>query len=146
MNILPRLLYPIQMLPTCIPLKLFKWIHSAFCSYVCKNKCPRRKLQKLQCPIRKGGLALPNRIYYHWASQLRFVADCIKDSEFCFTDLESISLDTVSMSDLPFVCSRKLQIKMEDNFKATNTCKSLNSIANNPDFEYTCVVVVFGDC
>ena len=64
------------------------------------------------------------------------------------------------MSDLPFVCLRKLQIKMKDNFIATNICKSLNSIckhfglsqyaflapiANNPDFEYTCVDGAFRD-
>ena len=64
------------------------------------------------------------------------------------------------MSDLPFVCSRKLQIRMKDNFIATDICKSLNSIrkhfgftlysflapiANNTDFEYTCIVVVFRD-
>ena len=75
-----------------------------------------------------------NLIYYHWASQLRFVVDCVKDSEFSFTDLESIGLDNVSMSDLPFVCSRKLQIRMKDNFIATDICKSLNSIRKHFGF------------
>ena len=77
-----------------------------------KNKRPRMKLQKLQSQIRKGGLALPNLIYYHWASQLRFITDCVKGNEFSFADLESIGLDNVSVSDLTFVCSRKLQIKL----------------------------------
>ena len=131
MNVLPCLLYPIQMLPTYIPLKLFKLIHSAFRRFVWKNKRPRMKLQNLQFTISKGGLALPNLIYYHWASQLRFVADSVKDSEFSFTDLESIGLDNVSMSDLPFVSSSNLQIKMKDNFIATNIFKSLNSICKH---------------
>lgn len=111
------------MLRTSIPLKLFKLIHSAIRRFVWKYKRPKLKLQKLQTPIRKAGLALPNLIYYHWASQLRFVTDWVKD-----TDLESIGLDNVSISDLPFVCSRKLQVKIKDNFIATNICKSLNSI------------------
>lgn len=58
MNVLPRLLYQIQMLTHCIPLKLFKLIHNAFRRFVWKNKHPRRTLQKLQSPIRKGGSAL----------------------------------------------------------------------------------------
>ena len=59
MNVLPRLLYPVEMLPTCIRLKLFKLINSAFRRFFWKNKRPRMKLQKLQPPIRKGELALP---------------------------------------------------------------------------------------
>ncbi len=148
------------MLPTYIPLKLFKSIHSAIRRFVWKNKRPRLKRQKLQSPIKDGGLALPNLIYYHWASQLRFVTDWVKDSQFSFTDLESIGLENVSISDLPFVCSTKLQITMKDNFIATNICKTLVSIrkyfgldhylflapiVNNPDFEYTCVDVGFRD-
>ena len=78
-----------------LPLKLFKLTHRAIRRFVWKNKHPRLKLQKLQSPIRKGGLALPNLIFYHWASQLRFVTDWVKDSQFSFTDLESIGLDSV---------------------------------------------------
>ena len=110
--------------------------------------------------VKKINLALPNLISYHWASHLRFVTDCIKGNEFSFTDLESIGLDNVSVSDLPFVCLRKLKIKMKDNFIATHICKSLKSIckhfglnqysflapiANKPDFEYTCVDRAFRD-
>ena len=107
-NVLPRLLYPIQMLPS-IPLKLFKSIHSAICRFVWKNKHPRMKLQKLQSPIRKGGLALPNLISYNWASQQRFVTEWVQDSQFSFSDMESIGLENVLLSDLPFVCFKKLQ-------------------------------------
>lgn len=140
------------MLPTYIPLKLFKLIHSAIWRFIWKNKRPKLKLEKLQSLIRDAGLALPNLIYYHWASQLRFVTDWVKDSQFSFTDLESIGLENVPVSDLRFVCFRKLQIKMKDNFIAINICKTLVSIrkyfgidhysflapiTNNPDFKFT---------
>lgn len=74
-NVLPRLLYVLQMLPTNIPSKIFKKIHSIVGAFVWNNKRPRMELSKLQLPNHKGGLSIPNFQFYHWASQSKFAGE-----------------------------------------------------------------------
>lgn len=96
MNVLPRMLYPLQMLPNPIPVFknfffFFRMLHGLIRKFVWKNKHPRFKLQKWQLPVQRGGLALPNFIYYHWASQMRSIVDWIKnDDNSSFLDLQAI--------------------------------------------------------
>lgn len=82
MNVLPRLLYIIQMLPIYIPSKIFTKIHSAVGVFVWNNKRPRMEFRKLQLPIKKGGLGIPNFKFYHWAAQLKFMSEWIKKKSF----------------------------------------------------------------
>uniref|UniRef100_A0A3B3Z6M4 Reverse transcriptase zinc-binding domain-containing protein n=1 Tax=Periophthalmus magnuspinnatus TaxID=409849 RepID=A0A3B3Z6M4_9GOBI len=153
MNVLPRLLYIIQMLPSYISSKIFKQIHSAIRAFLWNNKRPRMELQKLQLPIQKGGLGIPNFQFYHWASQLKFVSEWVKNGLFCFPDLEGIGLDTAQLEYLPFLCLEKVYANIKNNYILKNICKSLSAIrkhfsidkysfsapiANNPDFQLTC--------
>ncbi len=63
MNVLPRLLYPMAMLPLHITKKLAKEIERDFSKFVWNGKKPR---------LRRG-VAFPNLMYYNWACHSRTI-------------------------------------------------------------------------
>lgn len=67
MNVLSRILYPIQMIPNIIPDSVFKDIHKTISKFICKNRQPKMRLQKLQLLVEGGGPAVPNFLYCHWS-------------------------------------------------------------------------------
>uniref|UniRef100_A0A3B3BPS5 Reverse transcriptase domain-containing protein n=1 Tax=Oryzias melastigma TaxID=30732 RepID=A0A3B3BPS5_ORYME len=67
MNVLPRLLYPMQMLPLYITKKNNKVLDKAFTNFIWAGKKPRQKLKILQLNSDMGGLSVPNIIFYNWA-------------------------------------------------------------------------------
>ena len=159
MNILPRLLYPIQMLPNYFPAKYFKAIHSMISRFIWKNKRPRLKLEKLHLSVKEGGLSLPNVMYYHWASQIRYIVEWLKnDNESTFLDLEANGCGP-ALSELPFINGAMSSHEISDNFIVRNTLKSWNQIRRhfgittqysmlapvycNPDFTQSCSDVGF---
>ena len=159
MNVLPRLLYPLQMLPNYIPVKFFKSLHSVISKFVWKGNRPRFKLEKLQLPRDKGGLALPNIMYYHWASQIRYITEWLNnDASSTFLDLENIGCEPV-LSDMPFINNAISLQGINDNFIVRNTLKTWNQVRRhfgiknqlsilapivcNPDFELSCLDVGF---
>lgn len=71
MNIFPRLLYPLQMLPLWLSKKVAADIERAFSRFIWHGKRPRQKIKTLQLPADRGGLALPNIYYYNWACHAR---------------------------------------------------------------------------
>ena len=148
-----------QMLPNYFPTKYFKTIHSMICRFIWNNKRPRLKMVKLQLSVKEGGLGLPNIMYYHWASQIRYVAEWIKnDNDSTFLDLEAIGC-RLSLSEIPFVNGATQLHEIRDNFIVRNTLKSLNQIRKhfgiatqysvlapvycNPDFSQSCLDVGF---
>lgn len=78
MNILPRLLYPMQMLPLWISKKVILDLEKAFSRYIWHNKKPRIKFKSLQLPVERGGLALPNLRFYNWACHIRIIWDWLQ--------------------------------------------------------------------
>lgn len=78
MNILPRLLYPLQMLPLWIPRRVISDLEKAFSQFIWHNKKPRIKIKTLNLPVERGGLALPNLRYYNWACHTRIVWDWLQ--------------------------------------------------------------------
>ncbi len=64
MNVLPRIFYLFQSLPTEI-------LKSQFKDWNKKRGRPRIKYTTLQIPKDKGGLALPNLLEYYYATQIR---------------------------------------------------------------------------
>ena len=88
MNVLPGSLYPMQMLPNHSLVKFFKSLHSMICTFVWKYKRPRLKLEKLQLPVDKEVLTLPNIMHHHWASQIRDITEWIRNDRCGFQNME----------------------------------------------------------
>ncbi len=56
MNILPRLLYPLQMTPLYIGRNMIRDLEEHFSRFIWHKKKPRMKISKLQLPIEAGVL------------------------------------------------------------------------------------------
>uniref|UniRef100_A0A3P9KC19 Reverse transcriptase domain-containing protein n=1 Tax=Oryzias latipes TaxID=8090 RepID=A0A3P9KC19_ORYLA len=74
MNILPRVLYPMQMLPLKINRKTFSELEKCLSKFIWHGKKPRLKIRTLQLPYERGGQALPNFLFYFWACHARIVS------------------------------------------------------------------------
>ena len=55
MNILPRLLYPMQMIPLWITRKIVKSFERDLSKFIWHDKKPRLKMKTLQLPVDRGG-------------------------------------------------------------------------------------------
>ena len=98
MNIIPRLLYPIQMVPVVFPHKTIKSLNSWFSSLIWAKKKACIKLATLCLPSLEGGLDLPDIRKYQLSAHLHFITDWIhKDPTSLWLDIEG------SMSKLPLV-------------------------------------------
>lgn len=86
MNVLPRLLYPLQMLPLYLTKKTNKDLERAVSKFIWHGKKPRLRLKVLQLSTDMGGRALPNLIFYNWACHARHLwswLHAFKDGESC---------------------------------------------------------------
>ncbi len=81
MNVSPRLLYQLQMVPIILSNKAVKIIEGWLSSFIW-NKRPRLKLAKLHLPSAVGGLDLPNVKWYQVAAHLKFAAEWLKEDQF----------------------------------------------------------------
>lgn len=96
MNVLPRLLYPIQMIPVLLSHKTLKSLKSWFSSFIWAKKKPRLSLATLCLPSSEGGLDLPDIKKYQLSAHLRYITDWKRsDPMSIWLDIES------SMSNLP---------------------------------------------
>lgn len=71
MNIFPRFLYLFQCIPIFLPLSFFRKLDTLLLNFIWNKKTPRLSRQVLQRPKASGGMALPNFLYYHWATTIR---------------------------------------------------------------------------
>ena len=78
MNVLPRLLYPIQMIPVLFSKRVLKDINGWLRSFIWNKRRPRLKMAVLHLPGSMGGLDLPNIKIYQLCAHLRFVNDWVK--------------------------------------------------------------------
>uniref|UniRef100_A0A669DWM5 Reverse transcriptase domain-containing protein n=2 Tax=Oreochromis TaxID=8139 RepID=A0A669DWM5_ORENI len=77
MNVLPRLLYPLQMLPITVSKKIVKEIEKDLSMFIWRGKKPRLSMKTLQLPKDKGGLAFPNILLYNWSCHSRVIHEWI---------------------------------------------------------------------
>lgn len=111
MNVLPRLLYPIQMVPILFSHKILKDLNGWFSSFIWSKKRPRLKIATLQLPSSEGGLDLPNIKYYQLSSHLRFIAEWVrKDTTSIWFDIESLQ-SKCPLENLLFIKNFKLITK-----------------------------------
>lgn len=68
---MPQMLYILHNCPIRLTLQLFRTIDSVFSDFVWRGGKPRIRLEILQQPIDKGGIAIPNARLYFIASQLQ---------------------------------------------------------------------------
>ncbi len=73
MNILPRILYPMQMLPLWFPKNNILDLERSFSKFIWQRKKLRVKMKILQLPVDSGGQALPNLKFYNWACHTRTI-------------------------------------------------------------------------
>lgn len=150
MIVLPRLLYPLQMIPIILSNKVVKIIEGWLSSFIWKKRRPRLKLAKLQLSSTAGGLDLPNVKWYQLASLLRFVAQWLKgDQSSIWLDIEAAQCDC-PLRNLLFLKNFAYAKNLCSNPIVNNTLKAwklvrsiegktslmspLTSIQGNPDF------------
>ena len=82
MSILPKYLYLFQSTPLAPPLSFFRSLEKLFSSFIWNNRRPRLTLFYL--PFDRGGLQLPNLMWYYWAAQIRagifYFAKCYENN------------------------------------------------------------------
>lgn len=100
MNVLPRLLYPIQMIPVVFSKRVLKDLNRWLSSFIWRKRRPRLKMSVLQLPGSKGGLDIPNIRTYQLGAHLRNISNWItKDVSSVWLDIET-SLSKYSLPDL----------------------------------------------
>lgn len=98
MNILPRLLYPIQMIPINFTHKTIRKLNGWFSSFIWAKKRARIKISTLMLPFSVGGLDLPDIQRDQLSVHLRYISDWVhRESRTVWFDIES------SLSKLPLV-------------------------------------------
>lgn len=129
MNILPRILYPLQMLPNSLPSYIFKDLHRSISNFIWNRKRHKIRLDKLQLPIQEGGLSVPNIQYYHWAIQLKNVSEWVtQDQNSIYLDLDSLGHDPLILSGVPFFETVNHIPDIQHNYILNNIFNSLKSI------------------
>lgn len=109
MNVLPRLLYPIQMIPILFSKRVLRDINGWLSSFIW-NKCrPRLKMAVLYLPSSMGGLDLPNIKIDQLCAHLRLVNNWVDDKTSIWLDIET-ALSQCKLSDLLF-CNNFKEIK-----------------------------------
>lgn len=160
MNILPRLMYPLQMLPNSIPNCWFKKLDKMFTHYIWQGKKVRMKISKLQRSKDQGGIAVPNVRLYYWAAQMRYIYEWVNpDVSNTWIDMESRNCGLVTLKHSPFINYKGVKLEVQNNFIVQNTINTwykillffrinnhfslLAPIFKNPDFIPSCQDSVF---
>lgn len=160
MNILPRLLYPLQMLPNSIPNSFFTDLDRTFTRFIWQGKKVRMKIGKLQRSKDQRGLGVPNTRLYYWAAQMRYIYEWVNsDATNTWVDMESRNCGILSLKDCPFVNHKKANLEVQNNFMVLNTLNTWHKIKacfklkkhfsllapiwRNPDFPPSCQDIVF---
>uniref|UniRef100_A0A672FWV9 Reverse transcriptase domain-containing protein n=1 Tax=Salarias fasciatus TaxID=181472 RepID=A0A672FWV9_SALFA len=78
MNVFPRILFPLQMLPIYLSKKRVSEIEKVFSTFIWKGKTPRLKRALLKLPKERGGLTFPDIRMYNWACHGRIIREWIQ--------------------------------------------------------------------
>lgn len=160
MNILPRLMYPLQMLPNSIPSSWFINLDKMFTQFIWQGKKVRMKISKLQRDKKDGGLGVPHIRLYYSSVQMRYMYEWVNpDVVNNWIDMESRNCGIVKLSDCPFINPKKVLLEVQNNFIVRNTVSTWHKIMfyfklknhfsflapiwRNPDFLPSCQDFVF---
>lgn len=67
-----------QLLPLRVKKSVFSDIDKSISKFIWQGKKPRVKYKTLQLPKKRGGLAMPNFLFYQWACHACIVPDCVR--------------------------------------------------------------------
>ena len=119
MNVLPRLLYPFQMLPVDIPKDIFDKLDKLISKFIWQGRRPRVRLKTLQLSKEGGGLKLPNLRYYFWAAQLKPLTTWLQEvGATRWLNLEQ-SLCSQPLQVVPFLDAPLKETQMNEWTRAT---------------------------
>ena len=106
MNVFPKFLYLFQCLPIFLTKSFFKNLNSQISTFIWNKKPPRLKQRILQRPRSAGGLALPNFLFYYWASNIKAMLYWTERNENSpsWVVLEKMSVENVTLESL--LCTR----------------------------------------
>ncbi len=106
-NILPRLLYPFQMLPVLIANKALKQLRGFIISFIWRKKRQRLRYNFL-IPSRCGGLAAPDIKLYQLSAHLCFILEWhLNDPNSTWISAESTTLRPVPLWNLLYLSPKK---------------------------------------
>ena len=123
MNVLPRLIYPLQMLPLWISKKTILDIERAFSRFIWHNKKPRIRIKTLQLPVERGGLALPNLRFYNWACHTRIIWDWLQSHLKSDMSIDEWFSSPYSLLSALTTCRKKTSSDMKRNPVIYNTIR-----------------------
>ena len=124
MNILPKFLYLFQSIPLHPPLNLFKKLKELTTNFIWNNKRPRLRLTQLDLTYERGGLQIPNFLWYYWAAQIRAAMYWFMDN----ASVPWVTIERATTSPLPlnlylYADSLKNLLKTTHNPFVKNTIK-----------------------
>lgn len=147
MCILPRLLYPLQMIPILLTNKVIKVLEGWMSSFIWSKRKPRLKMSKLQRPCSDGGLDMPNFRNYQLAVHLNVIAQWSRnDPSSVWLDIESAQCNCplynllFVKSEIKELCSNPISIntvkawKMVRKLERNSNTSPFTPIIDNPDF------------
>ena len=124
MNVLPRLLYPVQMIPILFNHKVVRQVNGWFSSFIWSKRRPRIRLSVLQSSSVKGGMGLPDVQRYQLSAHLRYIADWVKnDASSIWLDIEKY-LCYCPLKHLLFINKLKCVKKLCNNPVTINTVRA----------------------
>uniref|UniRef100_A0A3Q3G8L9 Reverse transcriptase domain-containing protein n=1 Tax=Kryptolebias marmoratus TaxID=37003 RepID=A0A3Q3G8L9_KRYMA len=124
MNILPRLLYPIRMIPILFTQKWIQKLKSWFGSFIWAKRRAFIKMSTLQLPRDMGGLDLPDLKKYQVSALILYAREWISDNpSTVWLDVEA-SLCDCPLKSLLFLKNMKTINKFCNNPITVNTVKA----------------------
>lgn len=75
MNVLPRILYVLQVMPVALPPPFFASLRKIFMDFIWAGGNPRNSLMNLSLPKNRGGLGLPDIQRYYWSCHMARIVD-----------------------------------------------------------------------
>lgn len=108
MNVLPRILYPMQMLPLKINRRVI--LDSFLSKFIWHGEKSRLNMKTLQLPIDRGGQALPNFLYFNRACHVWIISGWLRHflhpgeppvDAWCCAPFSPFSLISTDIGELP---------------------------------------------
>uniref|UniRef100_A0A671UDU8 Reverse transcriptase domain-containing protein n=1 Tax=Sparus aurata TaxID=8175 RepID=A0A671UDU8_SPAAU len=125
MNVLPKFLYLFQSIPLPPPPNFFQDMKKTLTKFIWKNRRPRLRLTLLYLPFDRGGLRVPNLVWYYWAAQLRAARMWFSSHP----ELPWVKMETLSTKGLPL-----------DSYLYSDSLKNLKKDTLNPFVRNTMMI------
>lgn len=118
------MLYVFQMVPALLTRKSLSVLNGSLSSFLWRNKRARLNLQKLQSPLRDGGLVLPNIKFYQLACQCYYLWEWFRnDPHSTWLKMEAVPFQPIPLRNVLYVSKKWVSDKAKNNLLIQNTLK-----------------------